>query len=74
MYQVTGKTYEIRDQLKTMGFTWDVRGKCWIGGEKAVAKLNSDIAKWSGPTWGVARNTIAKSLRIVEVCCETCEI
>lgn len=74
MYQVTGKTYEIADQLKVIGFVYESTGKRWIGGEEKVEALKAKIAKWTSGTWGVKLNTAARSLVITEVCCETCEI
>lgn len=74
MYQVTGKTYEIKDQLKALGFAYEPQGKRWIGDDAAVAALKAETAKWTGGTWGVKLNMAARSLVITEVACETCEI
>ena len=74
MYQITGKTYGIRDQLKKLGFAYEASGKRWIGDEANVAALKEKMSKWSSGTWGVAINAAAKFLIIEEVTCETCEI
>ena len=75
-YQVTGRTYQIKDDLKEMGFSYDPQGKRWIGGEDQIAKLNDKMDKWATAKWGVQRYEIVRTgaLAITEVACETCEI
>ena len=38
IYNCTGKTYNAKEDLKTLGLRWDGQKKCWAG-ELADAKL-----------------------------------
>ena len=70
MYKVIGNTYEAREELKKIGYTFT--GKAWIGSSREP--FDALLAKWRKPGYGVRYAKMADRLVIEEVSAITCEI
>jgi len=72
MYEITGKTYEAKDDLKKIGYTYNPQSRSWIGESREA--FDALVVKWSRPGYGVRYGQLAKLLHIAEFACVTCEI
>lgn len=70
MYKVTGNTYEAREELKKIGYSWT--GKVWIG--ESREPFDTLLTKWRKPGYGVRYAKMADRLGIEEFSVVTCEI
>ena len=72
MYQITGRTYDAKDDLKKAGYVYSSETKSWIG--ESREPFDAMIAKWKRHGYGVRFGQLAKQLHIDEFAIVTCEI
>jgi len=64
MYKITGKTYDAREDLRKIGYTYNPSDKAWYGSSREA--FDALMAKWTRPAYGVRYATMAKAMQIEE--------
>jgi len=48
MFNITGNTYPVKDQLKAIGCRWSVQQKCWTTTSEAIYRQGMALVNGTG--------------------------